>query len=166
MRERDDRDDDDRERPRKSWREIDRARDGTGTRREERAPRGAAAQARSKRATQEYLKQIDGLFAQDQGGAEGERLAQAVRDAHGTPELADACAAYVEAVGMPDDPALLALFLDSGRRELVLAALRALGPLREAGADFSGGLQSQLRMLANGMDDELAELAEELVEPA
>lgn len=159
-----DRDEDRDERPRKSWREIDRARDGSGHRREERRPRGAAAEARSQRATAEYLKEIDGLFALGRGGAEGERLAAAVREAHGTPELGPACAVYRDALGFPDDPALLALFLDSADRELVVGALRALGPL--AGEGLSGGLRSQLRMLADDADDEIAEAAEEALEGA
>jgi hypothetical protein len=158
------RDDDRDERPRKSWREIDRARDGSGHRPEERRPRGAAAEARSQRATAEYLKQIDGIFSADQGGAEGERLAEAVREAHGTPELAPACAAYRDAVGFPGDPALLALFLDSGDRGLVVGALRALGVLGAEG--LSGGLRSQLRMLADDPDDEIAEAAEDALDGA
>ena len=64
------------ERPRRSWREIDRMRDGSGHRPDERKPRGKAAEARSRQAAQTYLKQIDGLFAQDGGGAESERLAR------------------------------------------------------------------------------------------
>lgn len=155
----------DRERPRKSWREIDRARDGSGHGREERRPRSAAAEARSQRATQEYLKQIDGLFARDPGGAEGERLAGAVREAHGTPGLREACMAYRDAVGLPRDPALLACFLDSGERDLVLGALRALAELCEGQETrLAGGLRSQVRLLCEDPDDEIAETAEALLD--
>ena len=77
------------ERPRRSWREIDRMRDGSGHRPEERKPRGKAAEALSRQATQTYLKQIDGLFAQDGGGAESERLP----------------AYYAIGIGSPDDVA-------------------------------------------------------------
>lgn len=153
------------ERPRKSWREIDRARDGSGYGREERGPRGRAAEARARQATREYLKRVDGLFAPDGGGAEGERLARAVREAHGTPELAAACAAYREGVGLPADPALLALFLDAGQRDLVLDALRALAALRASdAAPLAPGLRSQLRMLAEDPDDEVAEAAEDALD--
>ena len=147
------------ERPRRSWREIDQMRDRPGARRDERRPHGAHAEARAQRATRDYVKQLDALFAKGPGGAEGERLAKALRDAHGTPDLAAACAAYRDAVGLPRDPALLALFLDCGERELVLGALRALHELAAAGP-WSSGLRRQLRMLVEDADDEIAEAAE------
>ena len=80
------------ERPRRSWREIDRARDGTGYGRGDQRPRGAAAEARSAQATKQYLKEADRLFSRGAGGEVGERLAQAVREAHGGAGLAEACA--------------------------------------------------------------------------
>ncbi len=159
------RDDDRDERRRRSWREIDRMRDGSGQRRNERKPRGQAAEARSRHATQAYLKQLDGLFAKDRGGAEGERLAQAVRQAHGTPGLAEACAAYRDAVGFPGDPELASLFLDSGDRELVAGALAALAEAhaREP-VTLGAGLRSQLRLLAEDPDDDVAGAAEDLLD--
>jgi len=69
-------------------------------------PRGAGAEARAKQATGAYLKEADKLFGGGtRGGAEGAELAKAVADAHGTPGLAEACRAYRETVGLPDDPA-------------------------------------------------------------
>jgi hypothetical protein len=156
-----DRDGDREDRPRKSWREIDRQRDLSSHVSEERRPRGAAAEARSRQATREYVKQIDALFSKGKGGEQGERLARAVREAHGTAELAAACAAYRDAVGMPDDPALISLFLDSGERELVRGALAALAA---RGEPPGAGLRSQLRMLAEGPDGEIADAAEALLE--
>jgi len=158
-----DRDDERGERPRRSWREIDQMRDRASAPRDERRPRGAAAEARAKTATHEYLKRADQLFAGSRGGAEGERLARAMRDAQGTSALAAACAAYRDAVGLPGDPALLALFLDSGERGLVLAALRELAARRARGAALAAGLQSQARLLAESADDEIAESAEALL---
>ena len=67
------------------------------------------------------------------GGAEGERLAREMREARGTPDLAGACRAYRDAVGLPEDPAQLSLFLDSGDPELVLAALGALRAAQAGG---------------------------------
>lgn len=160
-----DRDRDPGERPRKSWREIDRARDGSGHGPEERRPRGAAAEARSRRAAQEYMKQIDGLFAKDKGGAEGEGLARAIREARDTSALRDACTAYRDAVGLPRDPALLSLFLETGERELVLGALGALAELRGSEETrLSGGLRSQVRLLSEDADDAIAEAAEALLD--
>jgi hypothetical protein len=130
----------------------------------ERRPGGAASQARSKQATQAYLKEAGKLFSDAPGGAEGEALGRAVEAAHGTPGLADACRAYREGVGFPDDPALLSLFLDAEEPALVADALRHLAEAHDAGRiAISRGLKSQLRILEQSTDDDVAYEAEELL---
>jgi hypothetical protein len=152
------------ERERLSWREIDQRRDRARTR-GEREPRGPAERVRSRAATAQYLKQAGGLFSEAPGGAAGERLARAVREAHGSPGLAEACRAYREALGLPEEPALLSLFLDSGDPELVLGALEALRAAAEAGRlALTPGQRSQLRTLAQGRDDAVADAAEALLQ--
>lgn len=166
------RDDDPRdpgERPRKSWREIDAARDRARSQAPaERRARGPAAEARATAATQHYLRRLEGtLFSKQKGGKEEDRLAGAVRKAHGTPELAAACAAYREALGVPEDLALLALFLDAKDATLLVAVLDAL--LARAGSGvlpLSPGLRTQLRLLVQSADDAVAERAEALLEHA
>lgn len=152
------------DRDKKSFSERDRERRerrGGG----ERRPAGAKQQARLAAATQQYLKQIDSLFAKGTGGAEGERLAQAVRDARGTPGLAAACRAYREAVGAPSDPSLVSCFLDAGEPELVLVGLAAARAAKAAGTlQATAGLRTQLRMLAQESDDAVASEAEELLD--
>jgi len=152
------------DREKKSFSELDRMRrekPSSG----ERRPQGAAAQARAQAATQQYLGKIDGIFSGGKGGAEGGRLAQAVRDARGTPGLDDACRAYREAVGLASDAGLVACFLECGARELVLDGLEALRIGHEAQTfAVTAGLRTQLRMLANEPDDEVAEIAEELLD--
>lgn len=158
---------DDGERPRLSWSEIDKRRDRGGRRDErERRPRGAAAEARSRAASQSYLKKLDAaLFAKGAAGGRGEPLARAVREAHGTPGLADACAAYLAALGPPQDAALAALFLDAPRREIVLAGLAGLAALARAGGlEIGRALRGQLRMHAEGSDDEVASAADALLQ--
>lgn len=151
--------DDERERP--SWREIDRRRDGVGAS-EARRPRGEGARARETRATRQYLKQIDGLFSKETGGARGEALARAVRDAHGTDRLAAACRSYRESLGYPDEAALLGVFLDAAEAELVAGALAHLCDLLDGKRlQVKPGMRSQLRTLALGSDDDVAEAAEE-----
>ncbi len=158
-----DRDDDGGERPKRSWREIDQLRDKSRTQ-SERRPRSKAAEARAKAATQLYIRSLDELFWGEPAGEEGEQLGRAMRDAHGSPGLAPACRAYREALGMPRDPSLLALFLDSGDRELVIAGLGALTAALEAGElEVSSGLRTQLCVFAEDPDDATAELAEELL---
>lgn len=151
------------EREKLSFSELDRRRRERRDDRERR-PQGEKARQRTADATKRYLKQIDGLFGA-KGGAEKERLARAMRDAHGTPGLAEACRAYRDAVGMPGSARDLALFLDSGDPELVVAGLEGLRAGHEAGAlELSSGLRSQVRLLAQDRDDAVAETAEELLE--
>ncbi len=160
------RDDDRGERPKLSWSELDKRRDKPRSHTSEARPRGAAAEARAASATQSYLKKLDQqLFAK--GGKKATpqgRLADAVRDALGTPGLDDACRAYLAEVGPPADAALFAAFLDARDREIRLAALGALADAKRAGrVALTPGLRSQLRVLAEGTDDELAERAEEIL---
>jgi hypothetical protein len=158
------RDDEDRgERPKLSWSELDKRRDKPRSHTNERRPRGAAAEARAASATQSYLKKLDQqLFAKGgKSATPSSRLADAVRDALGTPGLDDACRAYLAEVGPPADAALIAAFLDARDRAMQLAAL---GALRAADrVALTPGLRSQLRVLAAGADDEMAEHAEEIL---
>ena len=150
------------EREKKSFSELDRMRREKRPGGEQR-PR-AAAQARATQATKQYVKQIDGIFSSGKG-EQLEKLAQAMRDARGTPGLAAACRAYRDAVGLPADARLISCFLDAPDRELIVDGLEALRQANEAG-DFevTAGLRTQLRMLAEDPDDEVAERAEELLE--
>lgn len=154
------------DRPRRSWREIDQMRNRSRHVSEgERRPRGEAAQARSAAATQRYVKGLDALFSKNPRGAEAERLAEAVRAAHGTPALADACRAHREALGLPREPALLSLFLDARDPALVAEVIAALDSMQaEGGLQASSGLRTQLRLLAQDPDDTVAEAAEALLE--
>lgn len=152
------------EREKKSFSELDRQRRERRSSGEAR-PASPGAKARADRAAKEYVKHLDTLFSAGKSGGEGERLAHAMREARGTPGLADACRAYRDAVGPPTDAGLVSLFLDSGDTELVLTALEASRAAHEAGElQPTAGLRTQLRMLAEGPDDDVAEAAEELLE--
>ena len=150
------------ERPRRSWAEIDKLRDGTARRDDARPSR--YAEARQREAARQLLKRADSLFSKGRGGAEGSRLEKAVRDVHGGPDFEAACRAYVEGVGPPEDPSLAALLLDAQARESVLAALEGLARLAAAGElSLTAGLRAQLRMRAEDPDDDVAYAAEELL---
>jgi hypothetical protein len=145
-----------------SFSELDRRRREGRSSREDR-PKGVS-KAKTEAFTKEYIKQLDGLFSKTKGGAEVEKLGAAIRAAHGTSGLSDACLQYRAVAGFPEDAALLGMFLDSGDAELVVGGLKALQAVCEAGGfKASGGLRSQIRMLAEDPEDEVAELAETLV---
>ncbi len=126
-------------------------------------PRREGGGLHGKHSTEQYLKKLDRLFSGTK--SELEKLIDTVRDAHGTPQLADACRQYVEEAGVPTDPALVSMFLDSRDSELMVCSLEALlGQVGSEGFELSRGLQSQLRTLVDGADDAVASLAEELLE--
>jgi hypothetical protein len=146
-----------------SFSERDRQRRDGRPSKENRPP--GVSKAKEEAVTQQYIKQLDGLFSSAKGGAEAKKLEAAIRAAHGSSGLADACRQFREIAGFPEDAALLGMFLDSGDAELVVGALEALQAACDAGSiKASGGLRSQVRMLAEDPDDGVAELAEVLAE--
>jgi hypothetical protein len=148
----------------RSWKEIDQMRDGS--RRDDRErPQNAAQQVRSDQATQTYLKEIDKLFTSSGASAESEALVKNLRDAHGTPELPEVCRLFRSELGMPREPALLSIFLDSNEPELVVSALQTIESLlAEDSIELGKGIQSQLRVLAQDFNNDIAEIAEEILD--
>lgn len=149
------------DRDKKSYSELDRER------RERRSggdpPRGAGAARRSQEASKQYLEEIDGMF----GGRKDEavKLGRAMLEARGTAALPAACRAFLDAAGLPTELRYASCFLDTGEPELVLAGLRGLEAAREAGSlEVTPGLRTQLRMLVEDPDDEVAGSAEDLLE--
>ena len=133
-------------------------RDGDG------APRGRRAQQQQARATGAALKDADALFALGKGGSRAAALAKEIRERHGTAELIPACQAYLDEIGVPVDPSLLALFLDTAEPALVVPALEALLEQKHAGSlEISSALRSQLRVLEQDRDDSVAGISEELL---
>lgn len=146
-----------------SYSERDRMRregSGSGGRRPSR--REEAEQAKR---SHEVLIVADALFTDEKGGQEGKGLADAVRAAHGTPDLASACRAYAEAVGPPTTAELASIFLDAGEKDLGVLALDELLRKKDAGdLELTGGLKRQIRILSEDFDDDLASRAEDLLD--
>lgn len=110
------------------------------------------------------LAAAEELFTDEKGGQAGKALATAVRDAHGTKDLAAACRAYLEKVGPPASNELASIFLDAGEKDVSLPVLDALLRLKETGRlELEGSLKSQIRLLAEDFDDALASRAEDLL---
>ena len=140
-------------------------RDGSRHSSEERRPRSPQGEQRARAATQQYVKKLDKLFFGQKSGAEVEPLANRVRDAHGTPDVADACRAYRDALGLPSDASLLSIFLDTGDPELVCETLEGIAAAVESGEfAVSSGMRTQLRMLAEDANDDVADAAEVVLE--
>ena len=147
------------DREKKSFAELDRMRREGGGRGD--TPRSPASRQRAKRATEEPLQQADALFS---GDAEKERF-DAVLDARGTPGLAAACRAYLAAAGPPTATRLIGCFLDADDADVVLSGIEAASAARAASSlEVTPGLRTRLRILSEGLDDDLAEAAEALLE--
>jgi len=116
--------------------------------------------------SREALSIADSLFTDEKGGQVGKALADAVRAAHGTADLARECRAYLEEVGPPSDSELASIFLDAGDKELTICTLDALlrRKSEEDALELDGGLKRQVRILSEDFDDDIASRAEEILE--
>ncbi len=151
------------ERPKLSFSELDKRRRGERVERDE--PRGRRAEQEQERSRAAALTEAGSVFSMGKGGAEGKRLANEMRDAHGTSDFLHACRSYCDEIGTPQDPLLLALLLDTGERDLVVSALEALLEAKNGGSlEIASGLRSQLRVLEQDRDDTIAGISEELLE--
>jgi hypothetical protein len=151
------------ERPKLSFSELDRRRRGEKVGRDE--PRGGRAEQEQARVRTQSLHEADSVFSMGKGGAEGKRLANQMRDTHGTTDFLHACRSYCEEIGVPQDPLLLGLLLDTGERDLVVAALETLLEAKnDRSLEIGSGLRSQLRLLEQDRDDTIAGISEELLE--
>lgn len=137
-------------------------REGGGARPRPQSPRDRAEEAQR---TKEALDVADALFTDEKGGQKGKALAEAVREAHGTPQLPAACREYLAEIGPPPTAELASIFLDAAEKELGLVVLDELLRKKAAGTlELEGGLKSQIRTLSTDFDDDLASRAEELLE--
>ncbi len=130
-----------------------------------RPPRTGRARAEDEKRSREALKAADSLFTEEKGGQEDRELANAVRAAHGSANMAPACRAYLEAIGPPKTAELASIFLDAGEKELSVTVLDDLLRQKDDGSlEVEGGLKRQIRILSEDFDDDLASRAEELLE--
>lgn len=160
---------DDPERPKKSWREIDAAKDRTMHRREDRPRGGAKAAQRSQAAQHQYRAALDKLF--EGGGATAgwakvlpempkdpqsdgrQDLLRAIRTATGRKAVETAVAALLARFTLPDDADVLSQVLLHGDDAVVRTALEkldALLPLHAAAG--KAVLRTRLRTLEEDPD--------------
>lgn len=122
-------------------------------------------QAKANQVTKTYLKELDKLFTSSGRNAEADAMVKGLRDAHGTPELAEICKTFREQLGMPREIALLSIFLDANAPELVVESLETvLALLNVEEIELSKGVQSQIRVLSQDFNNDIAEVAEDILE--
>jgi len=156
--------DDDRERERPSWRELDARRDRSRhTREERREPRTPKAREESKAARQAYLRKLDEKLFSGKG-SEAAQDADAVRDARGTRDFSAACDAYSEKHGFPASADLLLLFLDHADQDVVLKTIDALSALAaEGGVDRDALVKALRRLKSLTEESDVEDAAQELL---
>jgi hypothetical protein len=139
--------DDDHERERPSWREIDRLRDGSRLRRPESKPQGGRKQQEKIR--QEALKQAEALFAGKQQRPEYKKALAKLEDQRATPQFQGAAEKFWRDFGLPEDWRGLMMFLDYPDPALMAEALTRLQQLAAAQSMTElQGLKGKLRTLS------------------
>jgi hypothetical protein len=152
--------DNDRERP--SWREIDQRRDRPG-RREPAAPRLPKKQAEWARKL--ALRQAEALFQGKRSRPEYQAAVKELEQVHGTKKFAAVARKFLSEYGLPEEWGTLNLLLDYPEAAVVLEVLTALAAQREGRSRVEQqGFEGRLRVLAlTSRDEEVRRLAEELL---
>lgn len=147
----------------KSWREIDRARDGVSSdgRKDDRSSLERALE--DPRFKDKYLKEAERLFAGPKGSEQHPKDLRAIHETYGTARFEGAVRHYLERYGLPDDWATLMLILDfKGDPDIVSRAIDALIALVPAkGLIERKGLKGRLKVLSlSAKDLSVREIAE------
>ena len=154
--------DDDRERERPSWREIDQRRDRPGRS----APRaGRPPQKQAERLRRLALRQAEALFAGKRGQPEYQTARKALEQAHGTKKFAGVARKFLAEYGLPEEWGPLNLLLDYPESAVVLEVLRELAAqVEERSRVERQGFEGRLRVLAlTSRDQEVRQQAEDLL---
>jgi len=139
--------DDDNERERPSWREIDRLRDGSRHGRSE--PRAKGNRQQQEKIRQEALKQAEALFVGKQQRPEYKKALARLDDLRATPQFSAAAAKFFKDFGLPEDWRGLMLFLDYPDSTVVTEALQRLQQLAPLQSMTEvQGLKGKLRTLS------------------
>ena len=154
-------DDDERERP--SWREIDRRKDRPYAPKE--APRERKPSQRSNWMKKQYRKEADKLFLGKKGTKEYQKALSEMEKHQGTDRFDAAARAFLEEYGLPDDWGTLSLLLDYSEPDQVgqvLKIMRDLYPKKTAVEQQ--GFRARLQILGmTSRDSDLRDLTEEIL---
>lgn len=151
---------DDRERP--SWREIDQRRDRPG-RREKAAPRLPKKQA--ERVRQLALRQAEALFQGKRGRPEYQGALKDLEKAHGTKKFPTVAKKFLAEYGLPEEWGPLHLLIDYPEAAVVLEVLTALAlQVGSRSRVEQQGFAGRLRVLTlTSREEEVRRRAEELL---
>jgi len=151
------------EREKISWREIDRRKDRPYAPRE--TPKGRERSRRSDWMKKHYRKEVDKLLMGKKGTKKHQKARDDIDRYHGTDQFEAAVKAYLDEYGLPEDWNTLSLLLDYSDAEKVLQALTAMKNLYEARTSMEKqGFRAKVDILAmTARDSDLRDFAEEML---
>jgi hypothetical protein len=155
---------DDGEREKISWREIDRRRDRSPHAPKE-TPEDHVRSRRSEWVMKKYRKEADRLFMGKKGTKKHQKARNDIDRYHGTDQFETAVKSYLDQYGLPDDWSTLSLLLDYSDSEKVVQALAAMKGLYETrNLIEKQGFKAKVDILAmTASDSDLRDFAEEML---
>jgi len=152
------------EREKISWREIDRRKDRSPYAPKE-TPKDQERSRRSEWVMRKYRKEADKLFMGKKGTKKHQKARDDIDRYHGTDQFETAAKTYLDQYGLPDDWSTLSLLLDYSDPEKVLEALNAMRGLYENRNPVEKqGFKAKLDILAmTTSNSDLRDFAEEML---
>ena len=175
----------DEDRPRKSWREIDKARDGSAHRKDERPDASMLTRRSSGRSQKSYRAALDRLFdsgkiadlvekkdpteakPRDTDGESRLKLLKKIRDAVDRDEVTRTADAYLKQYDdLPEDMEVLPRLLEHRDPDIQLQAMRRMDELLDSQRPKrTRAIVGQLKMIRDFADEqEMMELADRLID--
>ena len=153
------------ERP--SWSEIDKLKDRSKHVRQEKPELRKKQSVKEEWAKKQYLKEIEKLFSGVKEESKEQKSARMnISNHYGTDRFNSVVERYIKKYGFPNDWGTLILMIDHINPKIVMKALKTLKEIMgESSEAEQQGFKSKVKILAmTSEDDELQELAEEIVE--
>ena len=150
-----------------SWSEIDKRKDRSRHAGNDRPEFRRKPSAKEEWAKKQYLKEIEKLFSSEKEETEEQKKARKnISSLYGSSKFNSAVGDYIKKYGLPNDWGTLVLILDHRDKKIVIKTLKALREIMdESSPAEQEGFKSKVNILAMiAEDDELQELAEEIVE--
>jgi hypothetical protein len=152
------------EREKISWREVDRRKDRSPYAPKEKPPDRERSR-RSEWVMKKYRKEADKLFMGKKGTKKHQKALNDVERDHGTDQFEAAVRAYLDQYGLPGDWSTLSLLLDYSDAEKVLEVLTAMKNLYESRTPIEKqGFKAKVDILAmTAQNADLRDFAEEML---
>ncbi|OGP63538.1 MAG: hypothetical protein A2170_13390 [Deltaproteobacteria bacterium RBG_13_53_10] len=156
---------DENDREKLSWREIDRRRDRSPHAPKEEPPEREHSR-RSQWLKKRYRKEVDKLFMGKKGTKKHQKALEEMERFHGSDQFDAAAKAYLDQYGLPEEWNTLSLLLDYSDPATVLEVLRAMKDRYEKRNPVEKqGFRARVDILAmTSRDRDLRDLAEEMLE--